>query len=174
MNHVKVGFLYLRYACDPKQIWSWVEKYIEDEEVVASSNFLFMNHERLSAPLILNSCSTSRPPFCTLHFIPPTESPPRVLDPVPIVPYSSALSSENPPLPPLITLIFVNGRSSSHLRTPTPSPWALSCVTSFSPRYGEAKGQPPSHDSSLSQTCPFFPSTSRVGVRHLENARLAA
>ncbi|XP_075264537.1 uncharacterized protein LOC142356540 [Convolutriloba macropyga] len=27
-----VGFLYLRYVCDPKQIWSWVQQYIDDSE----------------------------------------------------------------------------------------------------------------------------------------------
>jgi pre-mRNA-splicing factor 38B len=29
-----VGFLYLRYVCDPKVVWSWVEPYLYDEEVV--------------------------------------------------------------------------------------------------------------------------------------------
>ena len=27
-----VGFLYLRYVCDPKQLWAWVEPYLADEE----------------------------------------------------------------------------------------------------------------------------------------------
>eukprot|EP00326_Haptolina_ericina_P000151 CAMPEP_0181219698 /NCGR_PEP_ID=MMETSP1096-20121128/28429_1 /TAXON_ID=156174 ORGANISM="Chrysochromulina ericina, Strain CCMP281" /NCGR_SAMPLE_ID=MMETSP1096 /ASSEMBLY_ACC=CAM_ASM_000453 /LENGTH=297 /DNA_ID=CAMNT_0023312125 /DNA_START=59 /DNA_END=949 /DNA_ORIENTATION=- len=27
-----IGFLYLRHCCDPKQIWGWVEKYIDDAE----------------------------------------------------------------------------------------------------------------------------------------------
>lgn len=27
-----IGFLYLRYVCDPKVVWSWIEPYINDDE----------------------------------------------------------------------------------------------------------------------------------------------
>jgi hypothetical protein len=27
-----VGFLYLRYVCDPKELWSWVSDHINDED----------------------------------------------------------------------------------------------------------------------------------------------
>lgn len=34
-----VGFLYLRYTCDPEKLWSWYEPYLDDpEEFNASSN----------------------------------------------------------------------------------------------------------------------------------------
>ncbi|OQS00400.1 pre-mRNA-splicing factor 38B [Achlya hypogyna] len=34
-----VGFLYLRYTCDPEQLWAWYEPYLDDEEEFnASSN----------------------------------------------------------------------------------------------------------------------------------------
>lgn len=35
LTHVvsQVGFLFLRYVCDPKQLWGWVERYINDQEV---------------------------------------------------------------------------------------------------------------------------------------------
>ena len=29
-----LGFLYLRFGCDPKDLWGWFEPYLEDEEVV--------------------------------------------------------------------------------------------------------------------------------------------
>lgn len=32
---LQVGFLYLRYGCDPKELWDWYEPYIEDTEVRA-------------------------------------------------------------------------------------------------------------------------------------------
>ncbi|GAY64108.1 hypothetical protein CUMW_231050 [Citrus unshiu] len=28
----KIGFLYLRYAADPKTLWNWFEQYLKDEE----------------------------------------------------------------------------------------------------------------------------------------------
>jgi pre-mRNA-splicing factor 38B len=28
-----IGFLYLRYSCPPKDLWSWYEPYLEDPEV---------------------------------------------------------------------------------------------------------------------------------------------
>lgn len=31
---LQVGFLYLRYAADPKTLWSWFEPYVKDEEVI--------------------------------------------------------------------------------------------------------------------------------------------
>lgn len=31
---LQVGFLYLRYAADPKTLWGWFEPYIKDEEVI--------------------------------------------------------------------------------------------------------------------------------------------
>jgi pre-mRNA-splicing factor 38B len=34
---LQIGFLYLRYAADPKTLWTWYEPYIEDDEVL----FLF-------------------------------------------------------------------------------------------------------------------------------------
>lgn len=37
---VQVGFLYLRYAAEPKTIWNWVEPYITDDEVIEAL-FLF-------------------------------------------------------------------------------------------------------------------------------------
>lgn len=34
-----IGFLYLRYTCDPEKLWSWYEPYLDDpEEFNASSN----------------------------------------------------------------------------------------------------------------------------------------
>ncbi|KDO40132.1 hypothetical protein CISIN_1g0136973mg, partial [Citrus sinensis] len=27
-----IGFLYLRYAADPKTLWNWFEQYLKDEE----------------------------------------------------------------------------------------------------------------------------------------------
>ncbi|XP_062107698.1 pre-mRNA splicing factor SR-like 1 isoform X4 [Humulus lupulus] len=33
VSEAKVGFLYLRYAADPKTLWSWFEPYVKDEEV---------------------------------------------------------------------------------------------------------------------------------------------
>ena len=29
-----VGFLYLRFVCEPKQIWSWFEPYVSDKEAI--------------------------------------------------------------------------------------------------------------------------------------------
>lgn len=31
--NLQVGFLYLRYVADPKQLWSWFEDYLQDDEV---------------------------------------------------------------------------------------------------------------------------------------------
>ncbi|RVW47615.1 hypothetical protein CK203_019639 [Vitis vinifera] len=31
---LQVGFLYLRYAGDPKTLWNWFEPYVKDDEVV--------------------------------------------------------------------------------------------------------------------------------------------
>jgi pre-mRNA-splicing factor 38B len=34
-----VGFLYLRYTCDPEKLWSWFEPYLDDpEEFNAAAN----------------------------------------------------------------------------------------------------------------------------------------
>lgn len=33
-----IGFLYLRYACDPKQIWDWYAPYLDDSEEFAPSS----------------------------------------------------------------------------------------------------------------------------------------
>lgn len=34
-----VGFLYLRFTCDPEELWTWFEPYLEDpEEFNASAN----------------------------------------------------------------------------------------------------------------------------------------
>lgn len=30
---VQVGFLYLRYTCNPRYLWEWVKDYLEDAEV---------------------------------------------------------------------------------------------------------------------------------------------
>ncbi|CAN0189290.1 unnamed protein product, partial [Ectocarpus sp. 13 AM-2016] len=27
-----IGFLYLRYTCPPKELWGWLEPYMDDEE----------------------------------------------------------------------------------------------------------------------------------------------
>lgn len=35
---LQVGFLYLRYAADPKTLWSWFEPYIQDDEVLHLSS----------------------------------------------------------------------------------------------------------------------------------------
>uniref|UniRef100_A0A803Q2F0 Pre-mRNA-splicing factor 38 n=1 Tax=Cannabis sativa TaxID=3483 RepID=A0A803Q2F0_CANSA len=32
VSDAKVGFLYLRYAADPKTLWNWFEPYVKDEE----------------------------------------------------------------------------------------------------------------------------------------------
>jgi hypothetical protein len=29
----QVGFLYLRYICNPNEIWQWVKDYVDDSEV---------------------------------------------------------------------------------------------------------------------------------------------
>lgn len=28
-----MGFLYLRYVCDPRKLWNWFHKYLRDAEV---------------------------------------------------------------------------------------------------------------------------------------------
>jgi pre-mRNA-splicing factor 38B len=33
-----VGFLYLRYTCPPKEMWKWLEPYIDDEEEVCTTS----------------------------------------------------------------------------------------------------------------------------------------
>lgn len=38
---LQIGFLYLRYAADPKTLWTWFEPYIKDEEV--TRNFGCLN-----------------------------------------------------------------------------------------------------------------------------------
>lgn len=30
---LQVGFLYLRYVCNPRELWTWFRKYVRDEEV---------------------------------------------------------------------------------------------------------------------------------------------
>jgi hypothetical protein len=30
---MQVGFLYLRYVCDPKNLWGWISRFADDEEV---------------------------------------------------------------------------------------------------------------------------------------------
>lgn len=30
-----VGFLYLRYVCDPKELWTWFSPFVDDEEEFA-------------------------------------------------------------------------------------------------------------------------------------------
>ena len=32
-----IGFLYLRYVCDPKVVWDWIEPYLYDEEPIKAS-----------------------------------------------------------------------------------------------------------------------------------------
>lgn len=32
-SRAQIGFLYLRYVCDPKNLWSWYEPYVSDSEV---------------------------------------------------------------------------------------------------------------------------------------------
>lgn len=29
----QLGFLYLRYVCDPRNLWNWFQGYIDDKEV---------------------------------------------------------------------------------------------------------------------------------------------
>jgi len=36
-----IGFLYLRYVCNPKELWSWFEFYIDDEEEIHLSGSKF-------------------------------------------------------------------------------------------------------------------------------------
>jgi hypothetical protein len=31
----QVGFLYLRYVCDPRKLWEWLRDYVDDKEVGA-------------------------------------------------------------------------------------------------------------------------------------------
>lgn len=33
-----MGFLYLRYGCDPKELWEWFSPYIDDPEEFAPSS----------------------------------------------------------------------------------------------------------------------------------------
>ncbi len=33
---LQVGFLYLRYVCNPRELWGWFKKYARDSEVSAS------------------------------------------------------------------------------------------------------------------------------------------
>jgi hypothetical protein len=30
---LQIGFLYLRYVCDPRNLWNWFKGYVEDKEV---------------------------------------------------------------------------------------------------------------------------------------------
>ena len=30
---LQVGFLYLRYVCDPRKLWQWFKDYVDDQEV---------------------------------------------------------------------------------------------------------------------------------------------
>nr|CCA22193.1 premRNAsplicing factor 38B putative [Albugo laibachii Nc14] len=57
-----VGFLYIRYACDPEKLWSWFEPYLDDpEEFNASANVNLQTYETLfskSERLPLVFCST--------------------------------------------------------------------------------------------------------------------
>lgn len=39
---LQVGFLYLRYAADPKTLWTWFEPYIEDDEVLLDFQLLVL------------------------------------------------------------------------------------------------------------------------------------
>ena len=34
---MQVGFLYLRYCCNPRELWKWFKKYVQDEEEFAPS-----------------------------------------------------------------------------------------------------------------------------------------
>ena len=40
---VQIGFLYLRYAADPKTLWNWFEPYVKDEEVLKGVQLLLSN-----------------------------------------------------------------------------------------------------------------------------------
>ena len=31
---LQIGFLYLRYVGDPKQLWAWLRPYVKDSEVI--------------------------------------------------------------------------------------------------------------------------------------------
>ncbi|XP_058074676.1 pre-mRNA splicing factor SR-like 1 isoform X6 [Magnolia sinica] len=35
-----IGFLYLRYAADPKTLWGWFEPYVKDDEVSVRASFI--------------------------------------------------------------------------------------------------------------------------------------
>ena len=30
---LQIGFLYLRYVCDPRKLWDWTRHYMQDDEV---------------------------------------------------------------------------------------------------------------------------------------------
>lgn len=36
-----LGLLYLRYCCNPRDLWSWFKKYVRDTEVRASCSDLW-------------------------------------------------------------------------------------------------------------------------------------
>lgn len=33
LRWLQVGFLYLRYVCNPRELWGWYKKYMHDDEV---------------------------------------------------------------------------------------------------------------------------------------------
>ena len=63
----QIGLLYLRYVCDPRQLWDWFRNYVRDEEV----GEMKAAFGRQDAPLLYctTSCADlqSGPPFLALH-----------------------------------------------------------------------------------------------------------
>jgi hypothetical protein len=39
MPMLQVGFLYLRYVGNPRELWEWIQPYVKDHEVIFSSFF---------------------------------------------------------------------------------------------------------------------------------------
>lgn len=68
----QVGFLYLRYVCDPRKLWNWFKPYMRDEEVGEQARrgeivlcfLLFaaaLRHGGLLLPLLLTTFVPSAP-----------------------------------------------------------------------------------------------------------------
>ena len=36
----QIGFLFLRYGCDPRELWDWYAPYVEDEEVLQAGQIV--------------------------------------------------------------------------------------------------------------------------------------
>lgn len=44
---MQIGFLYLRYTCNPRYIWDWFKNYLRDDEVQNGMNCGFCAENRI-------------------------------------------------------------------------------------------------------------------------------